>query len=160
MPFGWTSKNWKIGVSFRPLRVQKVLVSLSQLSGVSWNLKVCFSFPGSRNQARQRSRWSESEVRTCRKGGGSQTPVAHICNPSYLGGRDQKDRGSKSAWTNSLQHPISEIHNTKRADRVVASMKPWVQTPGLPKKKKEQSRVSESCWARWGTTSNLGAKGR
>jgi hypothetical protein len=27
-------------------------------------------------------------------------PVAHTCNPSYSGGRDQEDRGSKP-WTNS-----------------------------------------------------------
>jgi hypothetical protein len=24
--------------------------------------------------------------------------VAHACNPSHLGGRDQEDQGSKSAW--------------------------------------------------------------
>jgi hypothetical protein len=28
---------------------------------------------------------------------GSRAPVAHICNPSYSGGRDQEDRGSKPA---------------------------------------------------------------
>jgi hypothetical protein len=27
--------------------------------------------------------------------------AAHACNPSYLGGRDQKDHGLKSAQTNS-----------------------------------------------------------
>jgi hypothetical protein len=27
--------------------------------------------------------------------------VAHACNPSYLGGRDQEDQGSKLAWANS-----------------------------------------------------------
>jgi hypothetical protein len=32
--------------------------------------------------------------------------VVHICNPSYLGGRDQEDHGLKPAWTNSLQEPI------------------------------------------------------
>jgi hypothetical protein len=26
-----------------------------------------------------------------------QEPVAHACNPSYSGGRDQEDRGSKPA---------------------------------------------------------------
>jgi hypothetical protein len=29
-------------------------------------------------------------------------PVAHTCNPSYSGGRDQEDRSSKPAWKNSL----------------------------------------------------------
>jgi hypothetical protein len=28
--------------------------------------------------------------------------VAHICNPSYSEGRDQEDRGLKSAQENSL----------------------------------------------------------
>jgi hypothetical protein len=32
----------------------------------------------------------------------SQVPVAHTCNSSFSGGRDQKDCGSKPAWTNSL----------------------------------------------------------
>jgi hypothetical protein len=27
----------------------------------------------------------------------SRVSVAHTCNPSYLGGRDQEDRGSKPA---------------------------------------------------------------
>jgi hypothetical protein len=31
--------------------------------------------------------------------------VAHICNPSYLGGRDQKDHGSKPAQANSSARP-------------------------------------------------------
>jgi hypothetical protein len=30
--------------------------------------------------------------------GGKPAPVAHSCNPSYSGGRDQEDRGSKPAW--------------------------------------------------------------
>jgi hypothetical protein len=29
-------------------------------------------------------------------------PVAHTCNPSCLGSRDQEDRGLKPAWANSL----------------------------------------------------------
>jgi hypothetical protein len=34
--------------------------------------------------------------------------VVHTCNPSNLGGRDQKDLGSKPAWTNSSLDPISK----------------------------------------------------
>jgi hypothetical protein len=37
-----------------------------------------------------------------------QTPVAHACNPSNSGGRDQEDRGSKPAWANNSQDPISK----------------------------------------------------
>jgi hypothetical protein len=32
--------------------------------------------------------------------------VAHTCNPSYLGGRDQEDLGSKPSQANSLRPPI------------------------------------------------------
>jgi hypothetical protein len=28
-------------------------------------------------------------------------PVAHTCNHSYLGGKDQKNQGLKPAWANS-----------------------------------------------------------
>jgi hypothetical protein len=42
--------------------------------------------------------------------------VAHICNLSYSGGRDQKDHGSKPAWANSLGDPIlKKTHHRKRA---------------------------------------------
>jgi hypothetical protein len=40
-------------------------------------------------------------------------PVAHGHNPSYSGGRDQKDHGSKPAEANSLRGPISKKPNTK-----------------------------------------------
>jgi hypothetical protein len=30
-----------------------------------------------------------------------QTPVAHASNPSYLGGWDQEDQGSRSAQANT-----------------------------------------------------------
>jgi hypothetical protein len=42
-------------------------------------------------------------------------PVTHAYNPSYIGGRDQENSGSKSS----------------------PSEKPWVQTPVLSKKKKK-----------------------
>jgi hypothetical protein len=31
--------------------------------------------------------------------------VAHACNPSYSGGRNQENRGSKPAWANSFVRP-------------------------------------------------------
>jgi hypothetical protein len=39
--------------------------------------------------------------------------VAHACNPSYLGGRDQEDHGSRLAQANSLCDAILKIPNTK-----------------------------------------------
>jgi hypothetical protein len=49
----------------------------------------------------------------------NQELVAHACNPSFSGGRDQEDRGLKPAWANSLVVPISKIPTQKRASRVV-----------------------------------------
>jgi hypothetical protein len=36
----------------------------------------------------------------------SWEPVAHSCNPSYLGGKDQEDHSSKPAQANSLRDPM------------------------------------------------------
>jgi hypothetical protein len=40
--------------------------------------------------------------------------VAHSCNPSYSGGRNHEDCGSKSAQENSSQNPIlKKTHHKK-----------------------------------------------
>jgi hypothetical protein len=39
--------------------------------------------------------------------------VAHTCNPSYSGGKDQEDLGSKPALANSLLDSISKTAITK-----------------------------------------------
>jgi hypothetical protein len=44
--------------------------------------------------------------------------VAHAYNPSYSGGRDQEDHGSKPAQTNISQDSISIIATQKRAGAV------------------------------------------
>jgi hypothetical protein len=44
----------------------------------------------------------------------AQAPVAHTYNPSYSGGRDEEDQGSKPAWANSLQDPILKQSFTKK----------------------------------------------
>jgi hypothetical protein len=41
--------------------------------------------------------------------------MAHAYNPSYSGGRDQEDHGSKPAWVNSSWNPISKKPITKKA---------------------------------------------
>jgi hypothetical protein len=38
----------------------------------------------------------------------SRALIAHACNPSYSGGRDQEDCGSKPAQANSFRNPISK----------------------------------------------------
>jgi hypothetical protein len=50
--------------------------------------------------------------------------VAHVCNPSYSGGRGQEDGGSKPAQSNSLQDPILKKPITKRADGVAQGIDP------------------------------------
>jgi hypothetical protein len=44
--------------------------------------------------------------------------VAHACNLSYSGGRDQEDHGLKPDQANNLQDPISKNPSQKRADEV------------------------------------------
>jgi hypothetical protein len=39
--------------------------------------------------------------------------VAHPCNPSYLGERDQEDQVSRPVRANSFQDPISKITRAK-----------------------------------------------
>jgi hypothetical protein len=43
----------------------------------------------------------------------SQAPVVHAYNPSYSGGRDQEDRGSKPPKANSSQQSISKKKKKK-----------------------------------------------
>jgi hypothetical protein len=48
----------------------------------------------------------------------SQVPMAHTCNSSYSGSRDQEVLGSKPVWANranSSQDPFSKIPITKKA---------------------------------------------
>jgi hypothetical protein len=44
--------------------------------------------------------------------------VAHTCNPSYSGGGDQEDQGSKPVQANSSRDPTSKTISSKRAGGV------------------------------------------
>jgi hypothetical protein len=61
--------------------------------------------------------------------------VAHTCNHSYAGGRDQENHSLKSAWTNSSWDPISKKLITKKGRWNGSRCRPWVQAP-VPQKKK------------------------
>jgi hypothetical protein len=66
--------------------------------------------------------------------------VAHAYNSSYSGGRDQEDCGSKPAWTNSSQDPISKKSFTKRG------LVEWLKVEALSSststaKKKEKKKT-------------------
>jgi hypothetical protein len=41
--------------------------------------------------------------------------VAHACNPSYSGGRDQEDCSSKTVRANSLRDPLEKNPSQQRA---------------------------------------------
>jgi hypothetical protein len=63
-------------------------------------------------------------------------PVAHTCNPSYSGGRDQEDGISKPAQANSLWDRILKKNSSqKRAGRVAQGEGPEFK-PKYDKKKK------------------------
>jgi hypothetical protein len=47
-----------------------------------------------------------------------QELVAHTCNPSYSGGTDQEDQGSKPAWAIVLRPYLEKTHHKKRAQGV------------------------------------------
>jgi hypothetical protein len=55
----------------------------------------------------------------------SQAPVAHACNPSYSGGRDQENRSLKPAQANSSWDPIMEIPNTHTQTHTDTHTKSW-----------------------------------
>jgi hypothetical protein len=44
----------------------------------------------------------------------TQAQVVYACIPSYSGGRDQKDQGSKPARTSSSRDPILRKMNTDK----------------------------------------------
>jgi hypothetical protein len=68
----------------------------------------------------------------------SWAPVAHVCNPSYSGGRDQEDRSSKPAWANRSSRPYLEktLHKNK-AGRVAQGEGPEFKAWYHQKKKKK-----------------------
>jgi hypothetical protein len=45
----------------------------------------------------------------------SQLLVAHACNPTYSGGRDQEVGGSMTTQANTSQRPYFKITNTKKS---------------------------------------------
>jgi hypothetical protein len=66
--------------------------------------------------------------------------VAHACNPSYSGDRDQEDCSLKLAWANSLRDPRLKKPITKKGWQSGSRCRPWVQTPVPKKKKKEKQK--------------------
>jgi hypothetical protein len=70
--------------------------------------------------------------------------VPNTCNPSYSGGREQEDRGSKPAQTNSSQELISKILNTERAGGVAQGIGPEFKSQYRKKKEKKNGAFFEN----------------
>jgi hypothetical protein len=62
--------------------------------------------------------------------------VVHTYNPSYSGGREQEDCGSKPAWTNSSQDTISKKPFTKIGLVEWLKVKALSSSPSTAKKQK------------------------
>jgi hypothetical protein len=62
--------------------------------------------------------------------------VAYACNPSYSGGRDQEDHGSKPAWQIVYKTLSRKYPSQKRAGGVAQSVGPEFKTQYHKKKKK------------------------
>jgi hypothetical protein len=65
--------------------------------------------------------------------------VAHTCNPSYSGGRDQEDQGSKPALANSSQDLSSKKKPITKIGLVEwHKVKVLCSNPRLQKRKKKK----------------------
>jgi hypothetical protein len=77
----------------------------------------------------------------------SWVQVAHACNPSNSGGRDQEDGGLKPAQANSLRDPMLKNPSNKRAGGVAQSVEPE-SNPSTTNKKKN-SWPGLGPWLKW-----------
>jgi hypothetical protein len=70
--------------------------------------------------------------------------VAHACNPSYLGGKDQEDCSLKPAQArlagNSLQDPISKKAIMKKDVVEWLKVYPLSSNPSTAKKQKQKTK--------------------
>jgi hypothetical protein len=75
------------------------------------------------------------------KGKGESSKVTYTCNPSYLGGWDQKDHSLRQAWANSSQDPHLQNNQSKMDWRCGSSSRvPALQAKFHQKKKKKKVR--------------------
>jgi hypothetical protein len=67
-------------------------------------------------------------------------PVAHTCNRSYSGGRDQKDY-SRSQPRQIVHETLSQIKPSQKRAGGVAQGVPQGQAPGPQKKKRKKEKI-------------------
>jgi hypothetical protein len=71
--------------------------------------------------------------------------VAHTCNPSYSGDRDQEDHGLKPAWAKRFLETLSQKNpSQKRAGGAPQGVVPEFK-PQYCKKKKEKEKEKKNC---------------
>jgi hypothetical protein len=75
--------------------------------------------------------------------------VAHACNPSYSGGRDQEDCGLKPARANSLLDTISKKIHHKKGLVLWLKVKALSSSPGTAKKKENLKSHHEKRLVEW-----------
>jgi hypothetical protein len=75
-----------------------------------------------------------------------QAPLAHTCNLSYSGSRNQEDHSSKPAQANSSPDPVLKKPFTKKSWWSGLRWRPWVQTSVLEKKKKKTLSSYFTCF--------------
>jgi hypothetical protein len=75
--------------------------------------------------------------------GNCELSTGGSCNPSYSGGRDQEDRRSTVAWTNSSPSPILQKPFTEQGRRSGSGFRSRAQAPVLKKKKKKKRTIEE-----------------
>jgi hypothetical protein len=108
--------DWRCGSSCRAPALQVWSSNLNLQSSqkkTGWGRRIV-------SPRANRATWQElfSKIKNKQINKCHQALVAHICNPSYSGGRDQEDHSSKPAQANSSWDPISKTPITKRAGRV------------------------------------------
>jgi hypothetical protein len=69
--------------------------------------------------------------------------MAHACNPSYLEGRDQENRGSKPAQANSCKTLSQKTHHKNRIGGVAQGEGPTFKPQYHKKKVVGENRVTE-----------------
>jgi hypothetical protein len=60
-----------------------------------------FHIENSEEQTHTHTTFSQTINKLSKIAGYIHALVAHVCNTSYSGGRDQEDHGSKPAWANN-----------------------------------------------------------
>jgi hypothetical protein len=81
------------------------------------------------------------DTESSRRENRSQVPVAQACNPSYSGGRDQEDRGSKPAWP-YLEKPLHKKGLVEWLKVKALSSSPSIAKNKTNKQKKEVEQDS------------------